>query len=107
MKYVIGLLMLAAAQTAAWSTPHHAAADALKGATAMVSSIDAGAYTVELRVNGFGTAPMMFQISPTCLYTDGLMSAGDLHVNSRILIWTEAGQTGTLPVITRMARAQS
>ena len=107
MKYVLGFLMLAGVQIAPWAAPHPATATGLRSAAAMVVSIDTTSDTVELRVSALGSTPVAFQVSPTCLYTGGLRSFDDLHPDFRIMVWTQAGQTGKLPVIVQMARLES
>lgn len=79
--------------------------DSLRGAAAMVVSVDAADNTVVLRVPSAGRKALTFTVSRNCLFTGGLLSMDNLYPNVRVLVWTEGGQAGTLPVIVRVARA--
>lgn len=79
--------------------------DSLQGAAAMVVSVDAADNTVVLRVPSAGREALAFTVSRSCLFTGGLLSMDNLYPNVRVLVWTEGGQAGTLPVIVRVARA--
>lgn len=106
MKHtVLAVCMLFAAGSAWGVEPRRAQADSLLGAEAMVVKVNAAANTVLLKVPSTGHKPLTFVVSPSCLFTDGLLSMDNLYPNVRVLVWTQGSQAGTLPVIYRIARA--
>ena len=109
-------LALCLAATAAWGAPpnrNHAtqapmasSSNGLNGATAVVLRLDVNTQTLVLRVQNLPQDAVTFSISPSCVYSGGLTSIASLHVNSRILVWTASGGTGTLPVVVKMSRGE-
>lgn len=104
---VLAMCLLFAAG-GAWGDPRNRAQpDNLQGAAAMVVSVDAADNTVVMRVPAAGRTALAFTVSRSCLYSGGLVSLNDLYPNARVLVWTEGGQAGTLPIIVRVARAEN
>lgn len=82
-------------------------ADSLLNAPATVISVNAVTQTVVLRVRSTGRDSKVFTISQSCLFSGGLQSIDNLFPNERVMIWTQSGQTGKLPLIYRVERAQN
>jgi hypothetical protein len=102
---VLAICLLFAAG-GAWGDPRNRAQPGnLQGTDAIVVSVDAAHSTVVMRVRAASPTPLAFTVSRSCLYTNGLVSLDDLFPNARVLVWTEGGQAGTLPIIVRVARA--
>lgn len=105
MRYILALLVLGGVQLTAWAAPSHAAPAALKGAAAVILQIEPG-NALQLRVSGLRSAAD-FELSPNCIYTGGLRGNDDLHPGLRVLVWTQSGGAGKLPLIIKMARMKT
>lgn len=77
----------------------------LNGAKALVLAIDPVGHTMMLDVPSLAQPRASFSISPNCIYGNGFKSLSSLHIDSRVLIWTQAGQAGKLPAIIKINRA--
>ena len=81
--------------------------DSLKGEPAMVLSVNQTQHIAVMKVWSTGREPRMFEISRDCLFTGGLTSMDNLFPGERVLVWTEGGSAGKLPLIVRVERAQN
>lgn len=96
-------LCLLAAAAAAWGARGQSNNGAgLLAAPATVNEVHAQAGMVMLWVPSAQRA-LNFQVSPTCLYDVNIGTLTGLKPGMHVLIWTQAGQVGTLPVIYRLA----
>ena len=84
------------------AAPGQAPGAGLLGATAIVNAVDVPGGAVTLWVHSAKHA-YSFQVSPTCLYDTHIGTLGGLKPGMHVLVWTQAGQAGTLPVIYRLA----
>lgn len=95
-------LCLLAAATAAWGAGDKPNGAGLLGAPAIVNEVNAKGGTVTLWVHSTKHAHA-FQISTTCLYDVNIGTLDGLKPGMHVLVWTQGGQAGTLPVIYRLA----
>ena len=103
----LAISLLLAVTTAQALNPIPQRPDSLLGAVATVVSVNSVKHSVVLRVRSVSRDSLPFVVSPSCLFVNGLASFDDLFPNERVLVWTQGGQTGTLPVIYRVDRAQN
>ena len=99
----MAVILLSGVANAALAAPPLKQPYNLQGAPAMVVNVDASGH-VMLRVWSTGREPRTFGIGRNCLFGGGLLSADNLFPDERVVIWTESGQAGTLPVIIRVVR---
>jgi len=106
-RIALAATMLCAVGNTAVADPTPQNPGTLAGAPAMVVRVDQASHTVVLRVRSTGHDPRPFEISRNCLFSGGLLSADNLFPNERVLIWTQSGQAGKLPMVVRFDRDQN
>ena len=96
-------LCLLTAATAPWAAQKpEPSGIGLLNATAIVNAVDVKDGTVELWVHSIKHG-LTFQVSAACLYDVGIHNLAGLKPGMHVLVWTQGGQAGTLPVIYRLA----